>query len=130
MKKIVLFDGDCNFCSRSVQFIIKHEDKDVFRFASLESSIGWDLRKKYSIPKEIDSLILIEKKKWWMKSSAALRICKDLKGFWKVFYLLMMIPRPIRNFIYDWIAKRRHAVFQEEEHCILPTEKEREKFLE
>lgn len=132
MKRIILFDGDCNFCDSSVQFIIKRDPYDHFRFSSLQSETGKELVSKYSIPAEVDSLVLIEDNKAYTKSSAALRIAKKLDGLWHLLYVLLLIPRPIRDLFYDYFAKNRYQWFgkkTEAEACMLPTPEQRQKFI-
>lgn len=129
MNGIILFDGDCNFCEKSVQFIIKRDPNGYFKFASLQSEIGKKLRKKYNVPEHIDSLLLIEQDKWYDKSSAALRICKNLKGFYKISFVFLIIPKPIRDFFYDILAKNRYKWFGKTNHCVIPSQKIRNRFL-
>lgn len=130
MNKIILFDGECNFCDRSVQFIIKRDPEGYYKFASLQSGTGQKILKECSVPDNIDSFILIDNNRYYSKSSAALRICKNLKGLWKLFYFLLIVPRPIRDFFYDIIAKNRHKWFGKKESCLLPSPDIRERFLE
>jgi len=104
MEHIILFDGDCNFCDKSVQFIIKRDHVGIYKFASLQSEIGKELIKQHNIPESIDSFILIAHQRWYAKSSAALRVCKNLTGLWKIFYGLLIVPKPIRDFGYHIIA--------------------------
>lgn len=129
MSGIVLFDGDCTFCNRSVQFIFKRDPKAFFQFAPLNSTIGTKLKQKHHIPSDIDSLILIENNRWYAKSTAALRISKQLNGFWKCAFLLIIIPKPVRDFIYDLIAKNRNRLFQNKA-CPLPSPELRKRFLQ
>ena len=129
MSGIILFDGECNFCEKSVQFIIKRDPNGYFKFASLQSEIGKKLRKKYNVPEHIDSLLLIEQDKWYDKSSAALRICKNLKGFYKISFVFLIIPKPIRDFFYDILAKNRYKWFGKTNHCVIPSQKIRNRFL-
>lgn len=127
--KIVLFDGTCNFCDKGVQFIIKRDPKGLIQFASLQSNIGKSLLNKYHAPRNLDSLVLIENSHIYFKSTAVLRICKNLQGVWKIFYSLLIIPKPLRDFFYDCIAKNRHELFGTKDHCILPTADIRKRFL-
>lgn len=129
MEKIVLFDGECNFCDRSVQFIIKRDPKGYFKFASLQSDIGKELLKKHHAPNDIDSFVLIENHHCYFKSTAALRVCKNLKGGWKTLYVLLVVPKPIRDLFYGIIAKNRYKWFGKKESCMLPTPEERKRFL-
>ncbi|MGE7602386.1 thiol-disulfide oxidoreductase DCC family protein [Peribacillus sp. NPDC097675] len=130
MNPIILFDGECNFCDSSVQFIIKLDPKGLFQFASLQSPTGQVLQKKYGVPEDIDSIILIEKGKAYYKSAAALRICRHLKGAWKLLSGFTIVPRPIRNAAYDIIARNRYKWFgKKEESCMLPSASIRKRFL-
>ncbi|MFK2824763.1 thiol-disulfide oxidoreductase DCC family protein [Bacillus sp. B190/17] len=129
MNPIILFDGECHFCDSSVQFIIKHDPEEAFRFASLQSDTGKRLLAAYQVPPDIDSMILIEKDKAYQKSAAALRICRHLKGVWKWLYVLILIPRPIRNTIYDFIARNRYKWFGKKESCMLPSPSVRKRFI-
>lgn len=129
MKRIVLFDGECNFCDYSVQFIIKRDPKGFFTFASLQSDIGKELMKKYHVPGDINSMVLLEGNKFYLKSTAAIRICKQLNGAWKILYVLNIIPKPIRDFFYDYIAKNRYKWFGKNDSCMIPSPEERKRFL-
>ncbi|MGP4108852.1 thiol-disulfide oxidoreductase DCC family protein [Virgibacillus sp. L01] len=129
MERIILFDGDCNFCDQSVQFIIERDPKKNFKFASLQSDIGKELLNKYDAPDDLNSFVLIENKNCYFKSSAVLLVCKNLKGVWKIPFVLLVIPKPIRDFIYGIIAKNRYKWFGKKESCMLPSTEERERFL-
>ncbi|KMY53369.1 thiol-disulfide oxidoreductase [Bacillus sp. FJAT-27231] len=129
MHPVVLFDGECNFCDSSVQFIIKNDPKGMFHFASLQSDTGQELLKKHHVPSDIDSMILIEGDKVYYKSAAALRICRHLKGAWKLLYAFIIVPRPIRNIAYDFIAKNRYKWFGKKESCMLPSLSVRARFI-
>ncbi|PKP50643.1 MAG: hypothetical protein CVT95_02375 [Bacteroidetes bacterium HGW-Bacteroidetes-12] len=109
---IILFDGECNFCSFWVKFIIKRDKKDAFRFASLQSEVGKQFLTKFNISKNVDTVVFIQKDIVFVKSTAALTILKTLGGFWSLFYVLMIIPHFIRNFFYDLIAKYRYVFFR------------------
>lgn len=129
MERIILFDGECNFCDQSVQFIIKRDPKGHFKFASLQSYLGKELLNKHNAPEDIDSFVLIENNNCYFKSSAALRVCKNLEGAWKIPYVLLVIPKPIRDFFYGLIAKNRYTWFGKKESCMLPSPEERKRFL-
>jgi predicted DCC family thiol-disulfide oxidoreductase YuxK len=129
MYPIVLFDGECNFCDASVQFIIQRDPKGIFHFASLQSETGEELVRKHVIPDDVDSMILIEGDKVYYKSAAALRISRHLQGAWKLLYGLIIFPAPIRNFVYDVIAKNRYKWFGKKESCMLPPPSVRKRFL-
>jgi predicted DCC family thiol-disulfide oxidoreductase YuxK len=129
MQPVILFDGVCNFCDASVQFILDRDDKEMFRFASLQSEAGQELLKKYNVPDGVDSMILIEDGKVYYKSAAALRISRHLKGAWKLLYALIIVPAPIRNLVYDLIAKNRFKWFGKKDSCMLPPPNVRKRFL-
>jgi predicted DCC family thiol-disulfide oxidoreductase YuxK len=130
MEAIILFDGICNLCNSSVQFIIKRDPTGYFKFASLQSETGQRLLKQYGVSKQIDSLILIEKQKVYIKSSAALRICRKLDGFWKYLTILRVLPPFFRNFLYDVVAKNRYHWFGKRDSCMLPTAELKKRFLD
>jgi len=129
-KAVVLFDGFCNLCSWSVQFIIKRDKKDYFRFASLQSEIASQFFKDYNIPKGFyQSIVLIENNAVYFKSDAALRIAHKLKGLWPVLYSFKITPKAFRDYIYTIIAKNRFKWFGKKEICYVPNEKYLVKFL-
>ncbi|SDZ04643.1 Predicted thiol-disulfide oxidoreductase YuxK, DCC family [Evansella caseinilytica] len=126
---IILFDGSCNFCSTSVQFIVKRDPGAYYQFAALQSEAGRRLLTAYKVPEDTDSLILIDNNRYYMKSSAALRICKHLNGGWKMFSLFLVIPRPLRDTLYDLIAKNRYKWFGRKKACPLPSPEMKNRFL-
>ncbi len=129
-KKIVLFDGVCNLCNGLVRFIIKRDRNGKFRFASLQSEIGQQWLLRFGLAKnEFESFVLIEGEKFYLKSSAALKMLKELGGIWKAFYVFIFVPRPVRDFIYDLIAKSRYKIFGKRDVCMIPTPELKERFL-
>ncbi|WP_042225082.1 thiol-disulfide oxidoreductase DCC family protein [Oceanobacillus manasiensis] len=128
--KLILFDGECNFCDRSVQFVMKRDPEAIFTFASLQSGAGERVKEHYNINPSLDSMILVEGETYYTKSTAALKICRNLKGFWKVFSVLLVIPKPIRDFFYNIVARNRYKWFGKRETCRLPSPEERARFLE
>jgi len=129
MQRIILFDGECNFCDQSVQFIIKRDPKGIFKFTSIQGEIGQELLIKYHIPSSINSFILIEDDQYFIKSTGALKVCKHLNGLWKLLYFFILVPRPIRDMVYAFIAKNRIKWFGKREQCLLPTPEVRKRFL-
>lgn len=129
MRPIILFDGVCNFCQSSVQFIIKRDPNAYFMFASLQSDIGQSLLKKNGISSTTDSIILIENGKAYDKSTAVLRICQSLTGFWKYTYVFIILPLPLRDLVYNIVAKNRYKWFGRKENCIIPSPDTRKRFL-
>jgi predicted DCC family thiol-disulfide oxidoreductase YuxK len=129
MHPVILFDGVCNFCDASVQFILQRDPKETFHFASIQSEAGQELLRKHNVPANMDSMILIENDKVYYKSSAALRISRHLQGAWKLLYVFMVVPSPFRNLVYDVIAKNRYKWFGQKESCMLPPPNVRKRFL-
>lgn len=129
-KSLLLFDGVCNLCNSSVQFILLRDKKDRFRFASLQSDYGQNLLREHNLPTEsFNSLVLVENGKVYKKSTAALRIARKLKGLWPILFAFIIIPPFIRNFVYDIIAKNRYRWFGKKEECMLPRPEWKQKFL-
>ena len=127
---IILFDGICNLCNSSVNFIIDHDKKNEFRFASLQSEAGQDLLKKFHRNvNDFDSIILVENGEHYERSSAVLKIVKKFPGLWKLLYLFIIVPKPLRDFVYDIIADNRYKWFGKKESCRVPTPELKEKFL-
>ena len=129
MAAIVMFDGECNFCDSSVQFIIKRDPHGYFKFAALQSEAGMELKDKYGISNHIDSFILIEDERVYKFSDGALRVCKNLKGLWKYLYIFRLVPKPIRNSVYKFIATNRYRWFGKKESCMIPSPEVRSRFL-
>ncbi|MFS0822347.1 thiol-disulfide oxidoreductase DCC family protein [Bacillus sp. 1P02SD] len=130
MNHIILFDGVCNFCNSSVQFILKRDSKQMYHFASLQSEAGKSLLKKHGIPEDINSFVLIEGDQYYTKSSAALRVCLNLGGAYRFLYIFKLIPAPIRDIFYHIIANNRYKWFGKQESCMLPSPKVRKRFLD
>ena len=127
---IILFDGICNFCNYWVDFIIKRDKDKTLKFATLQSDAGKKIANQFSIEnKNIDSIIFIKGGNYFARSDAVLEIAKELKSVWKILYLLKVIPRHLRNFIYDLIAKYRYAIFGKRNSCRVPTSKEISRFI-
>lgn len=126
---IILFDGECNLCDFSVQFIIKRDKHALYQFASKQSNAGQEILRKHRIPADLDSFILIEGHRSFYKSSAALRVCKNLNGGWKLIYGLLIIPKPIRDICYDIVAKNRYKWFGKKDSCMLPSPDISKRFL-
>lgn len=128
---IVLFDGVCNLCAKSVQFIIKRDPEKIFKFASLQSDHAQKiLASVVSDKKNLSTLVLVDKnQKIYFESSAWLRILKELSGLWSLFFVLIVVPPFFRDFIYRFIAKNRYHWFGKKEECWLPTKEWQDRFL-
>lgn len=131
-KLIVLFDGICNFCNDSVQRIIKNDQKDRFRFASLQSEIGQELTCERGLDtSQVDSIILIDPgNAYYIKSTAALEIAKRMDGLYPILQVFLILPASIRDWGYDYIAKNRYKWFGKRDECKIPTPDEKAKFIE
>lgn len=130
-EKIILFDGVCNLCNKSVQFVIEHDEQNYFKFASLQSNFGQTFLKENKLNQTtFDSIIYIEDDKYYTKSSAALKIAKHLDKNISWLNYFSVVPKPIRDFFYNIIAKNRYKFFGKQESCWLPTKELKAKFLE
>lgn len=130
MNRVILFDGECNFCNSSVQFVIKRDPNGIYNFASLQSDFARQVIKKYGLSKEIDSFIYLEGERLYIKSTAALRVCKGLRGLWKALYVFIIVPKPLRNAVYEIIARNRYKWFGKQETCMIPTAEMRNRFID
>jgi predicted DCC family thiol-disulfide oxidoreductase YuxK len=127
---IVLFDGVCNFCSSVVRFAISGDPDGIFRFTSLQSDAGQFFLNKFGLSTDdFDSFVLIEGDRFFLRSTAVLRLCKKLKGLWPLVYLLIIIPTPIRDFIYNIVARNRYRWFGKKKECFIPSADIRNRFL-
>jgi predicted DCC family thiol-disulfide oxidoreductase YuxK len=127
---VILFDGVCNFCNASINFIIQHDKKKVFRFAPLQSQAGQKLLQHYHLPTEnFGSFLLIEKGIVYQKSTAALKVYSKLSWFWKWTQLGWLAPKFFRDAVYDLIARNRYKWFGKKETCMVPSSDVRNRFL-
>ena len=127
---IILFDGVCNFCNSTVNFIIKRDKKSVFRFAALQSASAGKILSGNSLKKkDFDSFVYTDKGRIYTKSSAALQVCRHLTGIWPLMYGFIIIPRFIRDAVYDLVAKNRYKWFGKKEACMIPAPEIRSRFL-
>lgn len=128
---VVLFDGHCNLCSASVDFIINRDPRAKFRFASLQSPPGKKLMSTYCAKlKGIDSVVLVQKQKIYLKSNAAIKIASKLSGFWPFLFVFWVVPAPIRDVLYDIVAKNRYRWFGKMDVCRMPSPELKERFLD
>ena len=127
--KIILFDGVCNLCNGSVQFIIEHDSKKIFHFTSQQSKFAKKLIQKHHL-ENIDSIILIRDAKAYLYSDAVLEITKELDGWKKYLYIFRFIPKPMRDAFYKLIAKYRYTLFGKKNHCMMPSKEIQKRFLD
>jgi predicted DCC family thiol-disulfide oxidoreductase YuxK len=128
---VLLFDGECNLCSRAVQFVLKFDRQEQFRFASLQSEAAARLLRPYGQVKvEVDTVVLISRKGMFEKSDAVLAVLDILGGGWRLLLPFRHLPRPWRDWLYDWVARHRYGWFGRRETCLLPTPELRRRFLD
>ena len=130
-KKIILFDGVCNLCSSAVQFIIKHDKKDIFRFVALQSDLGKEICTYIGVDQtKIDSIIMYHPAvAYYYKSNAVIEIAEDLGGLYSIMTIFKILPEKLRNYIYDYIAANRYKWYGKKESCMIPTPELKAKFL-
>ncbi len=128
---IILFDGVCNFCNHSINFVIDHDSRQKFKFASLQSTLGQTLLASTDLSAtQIDSVVYIHNGKAYIESTAALNIARQLDGLWSWLYVLKFVPQPLRDWGYRLIAKNRYRLFGKQEACRIPTPELKSRFLE
>jgi predicted DCC family thiol-disulfide oxidoreductase YuxK len=128
---VLLFDGVCNLCNHIVTFIIHRDPKATFRFASLQSQIGARMLQQHGLPSsDMNTVILVEGNNFYTKSTAALHVFKRLGGLWPLLYMFIIIPKPIRDIIYAWVARNRYTWFGKKDQCMIPTPGLKERFLD
>jgi predicted DCC family thiol-disulfide oxidoreductase YuxK len=130
-KKIIIFDGVCNLCNSSINYIIDNDKNDIFRFVSLQSDLGIALQNYLGIEIDnIDSIILYNPNEaYYLRSTAALKIMKEFSGLWKLSTIAFLLPRIFRDKIYDFIASNRYKWFGKEDNCRIITPELKSKFL-
>lgn len=128
---VLLFDGVCTLCDHSVQFVLDHEPDGMIHFASLQSNIGRDTLARCGLsPDEIDSVVFVENGTCYLRSEAALRVASRLAAPWRWISAARIVPRPVRDRVYDWIADHRHKWFGTRPACRVPTPETRARFLD
>jgi predicted DCC family thiol-disulfide oxidoreductase YuxK len=127
---VVLYDGTCGLCDRSVQLILRHDRRGRFRFAALQSDIGRALLERHGLAVDaLDTVVLVEDGRAFVKSRAALGIARWMDAPWPALRVLAVIPRPVRDFLYDRLAKNRYRIFGRVDACMLPPPEVRARFL-
>ncbi len=128
---VILFDGVCTLCNGAVRFVIERDPADAFRFASLQSEFAQPLLAQAGLPPGyLDGLVLVEDGRTYAKSDAVLRIARRLDRPWQAAWALRFVPRPLRDAVYDVVARHRYRVFGKEDSCPLPTPAMRARLLE
>lgn len=127
---IVLIDGVCHLCQGLTKFIIKRDPEGVFRFASQQSEIGQELLERGGFHGELaDTVVILDQGKYYTRSAAALRIARRLPMPWPLLYGFVIVPKSIRDFLYEWVARNRYRWFGKDEACMIPTPDIRRRFL-
>ncbi len=127
---VILFDGVCNLCIGSVQFIINRDKREIFRFAPLQSDTAQKLISKLHLEKQdLASIILLENSTYYTKSTAALRIARSLGALWPLLYIFIVIPKSIRDPLYDIVARNRYEWFGKKDKCMIPNKEIEKRFL-
>ena len=127
---IILFDGICNLCNGAVQFIIKRDAQGKFKFAALQSPVGKSYLQKFKVNDDTSSLILIKDARPFEKSSAALEIARHLSGAWPLLTAFKVVPKFLRDGVYNFIARRRYSWFGKKDECMIPTPELKSRFLD
>jgi predicted DCC family thiol-disulfide oxidoreductase YuxK len=126
---VLLFDGVCNLCNRTVQFVLTHDPEGTVRFASQQSAFGQRARERFNLP-VLQTVVLLEGDTVYTKSDAALRVSRYLKRPWRWLEVLRVVPRPVRDFVYDLVARHRYRVFGKRDTCWLPRAEWKDRFLD
>lgn len=127
---IILFDGVCNLCNASVQWVLKHDHKNLFHFAALQSEYGALVLKRFGLePGALDTVVLADETRVFTQSDAAIEVARRLGGFWALIVVFKVVPRPIRNAVYRWVSSNRYRWFGRQEKCLLPRPEWKDKFL-
>ena len=128
---VILFDGVCKFCHASIQFVIKRDGRQHFRFCPLQSERGQQMAKQLGIENtDLTSMILLQNNCSYRKSTAALRIARQLKMPWPLLYIFILVPPIMRDAVYDFIGRHRYQWFGKFDKCWIPDDETRERFLE
>ena len=129
-ERVIVFDGVCNWCNAWINFTIDHDPRGRFKLGTLQSPQAQQILAELRLPADdFETFLLLEQGRVFTKSTAALRILRQLSGLWPLFYLGIMVPRPLRDAAYDYIARRRYQWLGKADTCRLPTPAERERFV-
>jgi predicted DCC family thiol-disulfide oxidoreductase YuxK len=127
---IVLYDGDCGLCNRWVQFVLKRDRRQLFRFASLQSETARELLREHGVSPRMDTVVLLDQGHVYLFSQAILQILRRLGRGWQLLYALSIVPPGIRDTVYRWIARNRHRFFKGSPSCLILLPEWRERFLD
>lgn len=133
---VLLYDGNCGFCAQSVQLVLRHDRKTTLRFAPLQGAFGGAICVRHPALAAVDSIVWVDPatadrpERVLVRSDAALRVARYLGGWWRLLLVGHLVPRPIRDALYNLVAKHRHRLSRDVDHCVLPTPETRARFLE
>ncbi|AFC33131.1 YuxK [Paenibacillus mucilaginosus 3016] len=127
---VIFYDGVCGFCQKIVQFILPRDPEGKFRFVAIQSEFGRRVLTEHGLdPEELSTFVLLDRGKIYTRSTAGLRVLRELGGLWKLLYLFIIVPRPLRDLVYKLIASNRYRLFGRTDACMLPRPQERARFL-
>lgn len=127
---IFLFDGVCNLCNGAVKFVIPRDPTGRVHFASLQSPEGQRLLQQHGLPADhLDSMVLLEGSKVYVRSAAVLRLTRHLNRLWPLAYGFVVIPAPLRDAVYKLVARNRYRWFGQRDACMIPTPELKARFL-
>jgi len=135
-QQVLLYDGVCGFCNKSVQMILQHDRRGTLRFAALQSAYGEAVKARHAELKDVDSVVLVERlpdtreERIFIRSDAALRIAAYLGGWWKGLLIFRLLPRAVRDFFYDTFARYRYRFFGKYDSCLVPSPEVRARFID
>ena len=130
-KDILLFDGVCNLCNNSINFVIDHDPDGQFKFAALQSEFGKKKLRELNLQADdFDSIVLLSNDQVFVKSTAALKVAKKLTGAWPALYAFIIVPPFIRHAVYNLIAKNRYKIWGKTDQCRVPTPELKQRFIE
>lgn len=131
---VLLYDGVCGFCNKTVQMILDRDRRGTMRFAALQSDYGRAVTERHPELRGVDSVVFVENtaggERVYVRSEAALKVASYLGGVWKVFLCAYVVPRPLRDYLYDLFARNRYRVFGKYDQCMLPPAEARARFLD
>ena len=129
-ERVIVFDGVCNWCNAWVNFTIAHDPHGTFKFGTLQSERAQQILQELQLSSEnFETFLLLEGTHVFTKSTAALRVVRQLSGFWPLFYLCIVIPRPLRDAVYDFVARHRYQWMGKADTCRVPSPNERARFV-
>lgn len=136
-RTVILFDGVCNLCNASVQFILRRDTRRLFQFASMQSEAGQRLLQQVGLSStDMDTFVVVEQaedgssSRIYTRSEAAIQVVSKLRQPWPLVRLVWWVPRPIRDGLYSWVSRNRYRWFGKRQTCMVPTPDIRERFLQ